>query len=644
MAENDGSTSLIRARCILLGLLLIPANCYWIIQMEVMWYAGQPTTISLFQNVLLCLVGVTLVNGVVRRLAPRDALNPAELITIYTMLCMTTAMCGHDMLQVLTPILIHPFQFSSDENNWAVLFEGKLPTEVMVSNAPEAVKNFYEGKSSLYLPENFYAWLPVVLIWTGFLSTLVFTTLCLNSLIRKEWTENERLTYPIVELPLAIATKPRELIWNSPFLYGFLVAGGIAALNGFGQLYPEIIPEIPVKRHNLSQLFRDLGHPWNAVGWVLLGYYPAVIGMAYIMPLELMFSCWFFYMFWKVERVIFASLGLTPVLGPHYISQQATGGYIAIAIGALWFGRSHVKEVFRKLAGKDSHLTDETEPLPYRVAAFGVAAGMIALVLFCWKAGMPPWLAFAYFLLYLVISAGIARMRATCGPPAHDLHYAGPGEILTTCVGTENLGGESLGLMSIFFGFNRAYRGHPMAHSLEGLKLAERTGASQRRVFLAQMLAVSFGCICSFWAILHLTYQNETGATWLLSGPFGGGTYRRLQGWVSHPEEADLLAAFFYVTGFLIVALMPLLKIIHSSIPFHPIGFAISTSWSMEHVWFPIFIAWGLKLSIVKYLGGAGYRKCLPFFLGLILGDYMVGGMWSFVALATGTKMYTVWP
>ncbi|MDP6502309.1 MAG: hypothetical protein QF886_01785, partial [Planctomycetota bacterium] len=227
MAENDGSTSLIRARCILLGLLLIPANCYWIIQMEVMWYAGQPTTISLFQNVLLCLVGVTLVNGVVRRFAPRDALNPAELITIYTMLCMTTAMCGHDMLQVLTPILIHPFQFSSDENNWAVLFEGKLPTEVMVSNAPEAVKNFYEGKSSLYLPENFYAWLPVVLIWTGFLSTLVFTTLCLNSLIRKEWTENERLTYPIVELPLTIATKPRELIWNSFFLYGFLMAGGI---------------------------------------------------------------------------------------------------------------------------------------------------------------------------------------------------------------------------------------------------------------------------------------------------------------------------------------------------------------------------------------------------------------------------------
>jgi hypothetical protein len=640
----DQQTHCIRFRAILLGLILIPANCFWIIQMEVMWYIAQPTTISLFQNVLLCLVGITLLNLIVKRFAPNEALNPAELITIYTMLCMTTAMCGHDMLQVLTPILIHPFRFSDSENNWSELFAGKLPTELMVSNAPEAVVNFYEGSSSLYLPENFYAWLPVVVIWTGFLTTLVFTTMCMNSLFRKEWTENERLTYPVVELPLAIATDPKKLLWNAPFAWGFCFAGGIALYNGLGVLDPDLLPEIPVKSHNLTSLLRDRGHPWSAAGGILLGYYPAVIGMAYLMPLELMFSCWFFYFFWKFERILIAALGLTPVVGPHYISQQATGGYIAIAISALWFGRTHIKEIYRKLTGRKSSLTDETEALSYKWAVIGVVAGMTALVLFCWRVGMPPWLAFIYFALYLVIAAGVARMRATCGPPAHDLHYAGPGEILTTCVGTENLGGESLGLMSIFFGFNRAYRGHATAHSLEGLKLAERTGGSQRRVFIAQLLGVTFGCICAFWAILHLTYSNPTGATWLLSVPFGGGTYQRLQGWVGHPKGADYTAVFFYITGFLVVALMPLLKVIHLSIPFHPIGFAISTSWSMEHVWFPILIAWTIKFAIVKYIGGAGYRKYLPFFMGLILGDYLVGGFWSFVSLGTGEKMYTVWP
>jgi hypothetical protein len=368
-----------------------------------------------------------------------------------------------------------------------------------------------------------------------------------------------------------------------------------------------------------------------------------VVGLSFVMPLDLLFSCWFFYIFWKAEAILLSWIGIAPSLG-HYISQQATGGYLAIAAGALWVSRRHLKEVFRKVAGMPSELSDAGEPMSYRFAAAGVVLGFLAMVGFSWGAGMSPWIAVIFFAFYFGISVGVARMRATCGPPAHDLHFAGPDEILASTVGTANLGGTSLGVMTLFFGFNRAYRGHPMAHSLEGFKLAERTRASQRKMLIIQMIAVVVGCLCAFWAVLHLSYVSLTGAPWLLTKAFGAEPYRRLESWLSHPTQSSGTSALFYLLGFLIVLLMPLLKLISLEIPFHPIGFAVSTSWSMDKVWFPIFIAWCAKSLIIKYQGAAGYRRYLPLFMGLILGDYLVGGLWCLAALAAGKGMYAFWP
>lgn len=641
MPDAGDKTLPIRPRSILLGLLLIPVNCYWIFQIEVMWYAGHPTTISLFFNVILFLVAIALANGVLHRVWPSQALNAAELVVIYVMLSLASAMCGHDMIQVLTPILCHPFHFATAENNWAELFCDKLPRWLMV-DSPEAVDSFYSGGSSLYLGQNWRPWLPVVLRWTGFLTVLVFTTVCLNVLFRKEWTENERLAFPVVGLPHAIATRPKALCWNAYFLIGFLVAGSISLINGLHHLVPAF-PYVPVKPHNLWPLIRGLGHPWTAAGSIRVAYYPSVIGISFLMPLDLMFSCWFFYLFWRAEAIFLAWIGVAPKLGP-YITQQATGGYLAIAAGALWIGRSHLKEVIRKVLGRPSALSDQVEPMSYRAAALGAVAGFVMLIVFSCKAGMSLWIAVAFFALYLAISAGITRMRATCGPPAHDLHHAGPEQVLTATVGTANIDGPGLGVMSLFYGFNRAYRGHPMAHSLEGFKLAERTKGSQRAMLAAQMLAVAFGCLCSFWAILHICYSSASGPTWVFTRAFGREPYRDLQRWLLHPTEANGLSIFFYGLGFLIVLLIPLLRWIYVYVPFHPIGFAISTSWSMGLVWFPIFIAWLLKRTIVKYGGGAGYRRFLPFFMGLVLGDYLIGGLWCLIALAVGRGMYAFWP
>ena len=626
----------IRIHCFLLGLLLIPINCYWIMQIEVNWYAGHPTTISLFFNAMLFMVLVAIINGGVRFLLPKLAFNSAELVTIYAMVCMASAMGGHDMIQVLTPMLTFHQYGANPENNYAELFSGNLPEQLLVVSE-DAIRNFHEGSSSLYLPENYRPWIRPVLLWTGFLTVLVFTTMCLNVLFLKEWTQNERLTFPIVEVPLTIATDPGRICWNSRFFIAFGIAAFISTVNGLNHLYPDDVPLIPVRWQRL-RLFIDLGRPWDAFGEFPVSWYPCVIGLSYLMPIDLMFSCWFFFFVWRFQQVFVSSLGITPLLPADYINQQATGAYMAIAVGAFWIGRKHLKEVWAKVIYQKG-LPDGDEPLPYRVAAAGVLLGFSALVGFSNWAGLSLALSLAYFLVYLFLAIGIARMRATCGPPAHDLHFAGPGEFLSQTIGTEHMDGQSLGVMTLFFGFNRAYRGHPMAHSLEAFRLGQQTNANQRLMFFAQLLAVFTGCICAFWALVHIGYDNVDGAKY----GFAYRPYARLARWLQYPQEVNWLSYLCYAAGFIVVMLMPLLKVLWTGLPFHPIGYAVSSSWSMQLVWLPIMIGWVCKLSIVKYLGGRGYRHFLPFFVGLILGDYVVGGMWCLASLAVGRGMYAFW-
>ena len=77
--------------------------------------------------------------------------------------------------------------------------------------------------------------------------------------------------------------------------------------------------------------------------------------------------------------------------------------------------------------------------------------------------------------------------------------------------------------------------------------------------------------------------------------------------------------------------------------PFHPIGYAISGSWSMNLVWMPMLIAWIAKGSILKWGGLRLYRTLLPFFLGLILGDIMMGCLWSLIGIVLGVETYSFW-
>jgi hypothetical protein len=74
--------------------------------------------------------------------------------------------------------------------------------------------------------------------------------------------------------------------------------------------------------------------------------------------------------------------------------------------------------------------------------------------------------------------------------------------------------------------------------------------------------------------------------------------------------------------------------------PLRPAGYAVASStWTFGWLWFSVFISWTTKVIILKFGGIGLYRKALPLFLGLLLGEYIVGG--ACIRLLLGVQVYS---
>ena len=73
---------MVTVRAVAIAMALMPLNAWWIIRMEVVRYAGHPTTISLFFNVVFVLALLLLANGLIRRVRPQWAFAPGEMLTV----------------------------------------------------------------------------------------------------------------------------------------------------------------------------------------------------------------------------------------------------------------------------------------------------------------------------------------------------------------------------------------------------------------------------------------------------------------------------------------------------------------------------------------------------------------------------------
>lgn len=421
---------------------------------------------------------------------------------------------------------------------------------------------------------------------------------------------------------------------------GFAVAGGIDIINGLHVLYPAI-PGIPMKFYNINRFFTE--KPWNAIGWTQASFYPFIIGLTFFVPLDLSFSAWFFYLFGKAERVLGSIMGWRALPAFPYLNEQGEGAWVALGILALWGSKNHLKQVFLKIFTKRSKFDDSDEPLSYRTAAIGIVIGMTFLILLLKKASMSIGIIALYFALYFAISIAITRVRAVLGPPVHEVIFMHPQRMMVATLGTRTLGSANLTILSFFYAFNRCNRAHPMPNQLEAFKIAERTEINNKKMISALIFALAFSILISFWVYLDIMYKYGAAAQcrgWILG--IGRESFGHLESWLRYPRSIDYSALSFMGFGAAFTVFLMLMRRRFLWWPFHPAGYALGPI-GLGWFWCAILAGWAIKWIILKHGGLKAYRKAVPFFGGLILGEYVVGCIWSVIGVVFGIPVYSVW-
>lgn len=623
MINSNVERKKVTLRSLIIVLIFLPINSFWIIQTELVHYSSHPTTLSLLFNAILFIFFLIGINLILSKILPKYAFTQQELLTIYTLLSIGSTMSGHDMVQVIAPMIGHAFRFATPENEWREIFWQHLPRSLTIDNQ-KALEGLYVGESTIYNLDVIRAWFESILRWTTFYVLMLWVMLCINVIIRKRWTENEKLTYPIIQLPIEMTQGGGKQLFSNKLLWvGFAIAGGISFVNGLHFIYPSI-PEIHVRHYDLIQFFPE--KPWNAIGRTRLTLYPFAIGMGYFIPLELSFSCWFFYWVGKATMVMGSAVGWKSIPGFPFMSEQALGGSMGIVIAAAWAARRHLLKVVRNVF--DNKTDDSDEPMRYRTAVVGSIAGMALLLIFLWSAGMSLWVSAVFFAFYFGISIALTRIRAELGPPIISLWVWGesstdPGQKLAKFFGTRRVGSTNLTVLTLLFWFNRDHRCHPMPHQLEGLEIARRTNIRSSSLVFPMMLVAALSSLTAFWAYLHIFYKLGN------TGGFAWEPFNRLQHWLTISQPPDWMA--IGATGFSFIFTLFLMFMRRQFLwwPFHPVGYILAGTWSVDNIWMPLFISWAIKLLLTKYGGIKAYRRAVPFFAGLILGQFIIGGLWS---------------
>jgi hypothetical protein len=409
-------------------------------------------------------------------------------------------------------------------------------------------------------------------------------------------------------------------------------------LNGLAANYPDL-PKI-VTDFSLGPYLSE--RPWNAIAYTPVDISLAAIGFAYFLPLDLLFSLWFFFLLARVQDVAIVTFGGVPTgIGTHnaqiHTGFQAAGAYIALVLAQCRIGWPYFKQVFAGALGLGPKLDDSNEMMPYRAALLSILLGFAGVVLWLSLAGMSPWLAALQMGLYLFFIALImTRAVSEAGLLMTETSFL-PAHLIGLLFPLPGLGAQNLAMVGLTNAvFIRDQRGGLLSTLFDTQRIAKDLNVPFRSLLapLVGAFFIAFGVAAFFF--LHLNYQkgglslytySEQGNpssmyNWAAAQMHGFGTPRDMTAWGN------------VVGGFVVTILMTLARARFAWFPFHPLAYAIAPTWAMNMFWMPMLITWIIKGAIMRFGGIDTWRRLSPFMLGLIVGEFGMAIFWSVLNMA----------
>jgi hypothetical protein len=595
--------------------------------------------------ITLLVVLVLVVNTALRRVRERWALTRQELATIYIMALVSAALPSNDGLERLAPALAGAFYFPPSGTLQPVL-AGHVAPWVTIRD-PAAITYFFER-----LPEGraipWGLWIAPLAAWTGFGLLLYAQYYFVAILLRRRWVDEERLTFPLAQVPLTILEQRRPsvtspLFRSSVFWIGF---GGVFVLHSVNALhyYFGFIPEMKLTAIRIGQSFQT--RPWDALREVQIYVYFSMIGLAYLISGEVAISLWGFYWFYQIQGVVLRAYGVEIGGAPGQFNAvtcwrgQELGGFIALGVFIFWSARRQL------LVGAGAFLKrEEADPMPPGWAALGVIVTMLLAVIWCAAAGMQWAVALVLLTFILLAMACLARLTCAGGLVQVDVPYM-PSDVINFAVGSTKLTPGTQAIMH----FQQTtwwtdWASAPLPLFMDSLRISQATRLPARRLTLVIALAALAAVAGGYFVQLRLAYLRGglsldreifyNTPTWNVA---------RLRNAAEAGIPVNSLHLWSTLVGAAVTGALIYLQRNYLWWPVSPLGYLMGTSTSFEAIWFSMFIGWAISALMRRFSGLYGYRRMRPLFLGLVLGEFATAGIWIAIDSLTGMRMHKIFP
>jgi hypothetical protein len=584
----------------------------------------------------------------------RSWLTGKELLVSWALMVLLSGVAWTGLARTFFINLTAPYQYATVENRWRDVLQPLMP-DSWYPKDQEAIINFYNGISGardlswfeILKKIPWDVWMGPLLGWIGFILLCYLVMLCIVNLLSKQPLYNERMNFPLLRVPLLMQEaydghRMGAFFGNRFLLAGMLIPVCLHLMNGLS-FYNPTIPSIPTLVL-AGKYFPKYGL-FSGFYKLKIYIFPAFIGFAFLTSKQISFSFWFFFIAGTLFigllnflgiNIPAAAMGVTfgPVLSRPE-EMQMIGAYLVFFLFLAWLARFHFLDTAMKAVGLRPDDSDSTDWFSTRVSFFGFLAGSLGIVAWCWFFGIPLIISFlvvgAFFMFTLVAmrvicQGGLAYFTLTAAPLDGLLAFISPK--MFTHVGILV---AAVVQKMLFVDLRESL----MPSLLHSRKITDRV-SNNRRIGLVIVGLLVCGVTLSFLAMLALCYKfgvRELQFDWATRTTLS--VYDNVYSLIESPVDTSKWVMIFTVAG---AVVMLVLVICYHRLywwPIHPIGYLTAYSSAMWILWFSFLVGWLCNALCMRYGGVSLYKRLRFFFIGLIIGDFLMAGSWAIYGLFT---------
>jgi len=489
-----------------------------------------------------------------------------------------------------------------------------------------------------------HLWTGPLLFWLPLFGLVVVMAVSLVTLCHRQWSQHERLGYPLADFTNSLLSSSRggnlpDVFSNRLFWAGFVAIALVLLTNGLNAWFPLFV-KIPLSYSHLDLIanFPFLGNYCGREAYSLFRgfFFPFIIAIAVLLPTEISLTCWVGWILMVLGTGVHFLL-TAQTLGPTETGVIHFGMYWALAAMMFFVGRSYYWRVIRcaLFLRPEGDKTLGGAVLACRIFVVSFAALVAAMVVF----GIPVAAALLVASTFSLVVLLVARVTAEIGIPWL-VSFGGASTLLPLhFLGNAAASAQGLAVLSVIsfiLGRSMAYSPAAQATTIGQITTGTTSDKPTRVVgpiVLAVLVAVAVSVVSVLW---HNYAHGAQGEANFQSGLSSGLS--------SMAERMDRLASAgeaapqgiqpapkfwgYFMGGAAVIFLVAGMRLRFPWWPLHPLPFLFLNTWVMSRLYLSFLVGWLIKTALIKLAGGNAYIQAKPFFYGIIAGQLVVAFAW----------------